>query len=82
MKLPIWALNKETGKYEVFPFHLLDDLSDGSKGLAFYPWRENYTRQELFAKYRDYFVSNPLYHAPKDSQRKGYAWGYKLKDQG
>jgi hypothetical protein len=77
MKLPLWALNKDTGKYELFPLHLLDTLSNGSKGLSFFPWRENYTREELFKKYRDYFVSNPIAHEGLEN----ITWEYALKDQ-
>ena len=78
MKLPIWAFNKTTGKYEVFPLHLLDTLSNGSKGLAFRSDRDSYSRVALFNKYREYFYLNPLNHNTDSAHS---AWEYSLKDQ-
>jgi hypothetical protein len=33
-KLPMWAWNKKTKKWEIFPYHLLEDIGGGQKGMS------------------------------------------------
>lgn len=58
--IPIWALNKKTGRHEVFPCDLLEKV-DGQWGMAFKNWENNYRHREWFGEFRDLFALNPIY---------------------
>jgi len=57
--IPLWAKDK-TGKWQVFPTHLLETLRDGSMGFKFDWAVDNTERRKYFAQFRQYFEANPV----------------------
>lgn len=52
-KLPIWAKDN-TGKYRLFPYHLLDRFPDGEMGLADC-WEQLWDHKSTFAPFKHLF---------------------------
>jgi hypothetical protein len=53
MKLPLFAKNKN-GKWEVFPFHLLEEFR-GKPALVFYPGIIDWEKSAALTKFMDKF---------------------------
>ena len=56
--IPIWA--RIEGKWEQFPSHLLETLSDNSLGFRFDYSRDEYEKTAAFRRFREHFEHNPI----------------------
>jgi len=53
---PVWAKDIED-KWQPFPTHLVETLSDGSLGFKFYLGLDNSERRKFFHQFRQHFES-------------------------